>query len=108
MPAKRAATMTPPVAIEPIYVDIETAVQVVALSKSTIELEEREGRFPRRRQLSGRRTGFLYSELKQWAAERPVSDLPPPPNTGAKKPREKSATDSAPFSPALQGEHPAS
>lgn len=88
---------------EPLYVDLETlADNLIPLSASTIELEEREGRFPKRRQLSGRRTGYLFSEVKEWARKRPVSDLPPPPNTGAKK--DRVSRDSAP-SPASPASH---
>ena len=72
----------PPGALEP-----EAAAAFCALSVSTMEKLEREGRFPKRRLLSDRRTGHLVSELLAWLAERPVSDLPPPANTGAKKPR---------------------
>lgn len=57
------------------------------LSAATIEEEIRQERFPRPRQLSGKRVGWLVEEVQEWARTRPVSDLPPPPNTGAKKPR---------------------
>lgn len=32
--------------------------------------------------LTARRTAYLFSEVKAWAQSRPVSDLPPPANTG--------------------------
>lgn len=57
------------------------------LSESTIDEEIRQGRFPKPRQLAGRRVGYLVEEVVEWARSRPVSDQPPPPNTGAKKPR---------------------
>lgn len=57
------------------------------LSKSTIEEEIRQERFPKPRQFSARRVGWLVSEIEAWLASRPLSDLPPPENTGAKKPR---------------------
>ena len=66
--------------ITPVFLDLPTVAQVVALSTATIERLEREGQFPKRRQLSGQRVG--------WAESRPVSNLPPQPNTGASKRKE--------------------
>lgn len=66
--------------MKPLYIPMESLPSIVGLSKSTIEQEIRNGRFPKPRQLSGRRTGWLLRELEQWAESRPVSDLPPPPN----------------------------
>jgi prophage regulatory protein len=57
------------------------------LSESTIEEEIRQERFPKPRQLAGRRVGWLVEEVLEWARTRPVSDQPPAPNTGARKPR---------------------
>lgn len=57
------------------------------LSESTIDEEIRQGRFPRPRQLAGRRVGYLVEEVIEWARTRPVSGQLPPPNTGARKPR---------------------
>lgn len=82
------------VAVEPLYVDIEEAVRLTTLGKSTIEAEIRAGNFPKPRQLTSRRTAYLFSEVKHWAQNRPVSDLPPPPNTGHKTRRRKSAEES--------------
>ena len=41
-----------------------------------------------RRQLSGQRVGWLVREVQEWAESRTVSNLPPPPNTGAPKHKE--------------------
>jgi prophage regulatory protein len=60
---------------------------VTKLSARTIEEEIRQGRFPKPRQASARRVVWLASEILAWMRGLPVSDLPPPPNTGAKKPR---------------------
>lgn len=65
------------------------------LSESTIEEEIRQGRFPKPRQLTGRRVGYLVEDVIEWARSRPVSDLPPPPNTGARKPRRARIPQSA-------------
>ena len=54
--------------ITPIFMDLPTVAQVVALSTATIERLERE--------------------VQEWAESRPVSNLPPPPNTGAPKRKE--------------------
>lgn len=75
------------VALAPIFLDLPTVAQVVAMSTAAIERLERDGDFPKRRQLSGRRVGWLMREVQEWAESRPVSTLPPPPNTGAPKPR---------------------
>ena len=54
--------------ITPIFMDLPTVAQVVAMSTATIERLERE--------------------VQEWAESRPVSNLPPPPNTGASKRKE--------------------
>ena len=38
--------------------------------------------------VSGQRVGWLVREVQEWAESRPVSNLPPPPNTGASKRKE--------------------
>lgn len=72
------------------------AARYCALSESTLEKLVREGTFPAPRLLAGRRTGYLVRELDAWLESRPVSDLPPPPNTGAKKPRPSKASGVTP------------
>ncbi len=66
--------------LRPAAIDPESAAAYVSLSLSTIESLERAGEFPRRRQLSGRRVGFLVRELDEWLESRPVSELLPPVN----------------------------
>lgn len=73
--------------VAPIFLDLPAVVQAVALSESTVQELVRQGQFPAPRQLSGRRVGWLVRELEAWAETRPVSNLLPPPNTGAPKPR---------------------
>lgn len=73
--------------VAPIFLDLQTLADVLALSVSTTQDLVRKGQFPQPRQLSGRRVGWLLREVQEWAEARPVSMLPPPPNTGAKKPR---------------------
>lgn len=82
-----------------LYYMKEELPDATTLSESTIEEEIRQGRFPKPRQLAGRRTGYLVEEVIEWARTRPVSDQPPPANTGAKKPRARA--------PAAPASHPA-
>lgn len=77
--------------ITPIFMDLPTVAQVVAMSTATIERLEREGQFPKRRQLSGQRVGWLVREVQEWAESRPVSQLPPPQNAGVGRPRKEAA-----------------
>lgn len=73
--------------VTPIFMDLPTVALVVALSESTVQELVRQGQFPQPRQMSGRRVGWLVREVQEWAESRPVSNLPPPPNTSAPKPR---------------------
>lgn len=69
-----------------IYFDMTELCAATTLSETTIQKMIREQQFPAPRHLGGRRVGWLVKEVLEWAENRPVSDLPPPPNTGAKKP----------------------
>lgn len=74
-------TRNPP----PIFLDLRSAAQALSLSEATIERLTREGNFPQKRKVSDRRAAWLFRDLIEWAESRPVSELPPPPNTGAPK-----------------------
>jgi prophage regulatory protein len=76
------------IVVRPFIVDLDTAASAVALSVSTFQELVRQNIAPQPRKLSGRRVGWLLRELEEFAETRPISDLAPPPNTGAKKPRE--------------------
>jgi len=78
--------MNAKVSVKPAYLDLAGACSFVALGESTVEGLIRENKFPKPRQLSGRRVGWLVRELDEWAETRPVSEQLPPKNTGAKKP----------------------
>lgn len=84
-------TTKPLTAIKPIYVDLPTVAEIVALSVTTVQELVRQGQFPPPRQTSGRRVAWLVREVEEWAESRPTSNLLPPPNTGAKKPRKQVA-----------------
>lgn len=85
-----------------LYLERPELSEATTLSESAIDEEIRQGRFPKPRQLAGRRVGWLVEDLVEWARTRPVSTQPPPPNTGAKKPRRPE-----PAAPAAQGAHQA-
>ncbi|WP_227459883.1 helix-turn-helix transcriptional regulator [Laribacter hongkongensis] len=68
--------------------DLEEVAEALSVSKSTVQAMAAQGNgFPRPRKISSKRVGWLVREVMEWADGRPVSDLLPPPNTGAKKPR---------------------
>lgn len=58
---------------------------LISLSETTIDEEIRQGRFPKARQIAGRRVGYFWNDILEWALSRPESVQPPPPNCGAKK-----------------------
>lgn len=78
-----------PISAPPILVDRKTAAAALALSISTFEREVALGRLPKPRKLSSARVGWLWSELLACASGLPISDLPPPENTGAPKSKRK-------------------
>jgi prophage regulatory protein len=71
--------------MKPIYMELPQVSNALTLAEATIQRMVREGAFPKPRQLSGRRVGWLVREIEEWAEARPVSDLPPPPNTGKRR-----------------------
>ncbi|RKP46661.1 helix-turn-helix transcriptional regulator [Pararobbsia silviterrae] len=73
--------------MKPIYLDLYSVAATVALSVATVQKLVREDSFPRPRMLSNHRVGWLTREIEDWAENRPISDIAPPPNTSAKKPR---------------------
>lgn len=79
----------------PIIVEKSKAAEIVNLCVSTLEKLQRAGKFPKPRKLSDARVGYLVSDLHRWAEGLPVSDLLPPPNTGAAKPGRRRKTQDA-------------
>lgn len=71
--------------MKPIYLELTAVADTVALATTTVQRLVRDGEFPRPRQLSGRRVGWLVREVEEWAEGRPVSELLPPPNTSRKQ-----------------------
>jgi prophage regulatory protein len=82
--------------LKPIYIDLPDLPSIVTLGETTIQKMVREGTFPKPRQLSGRRVAWLLREVEEWAENRPISELPPPPNTGRRRP----STEKQPTLPA--------
>jgi prophage regulatory protein len=44
---------------------------ITGLKDPTLWREEKAGRFPKRRKITARRVGWLYSEVKEWVESRP-------------------------------------
>jgi prophage regulatory protein len=79
--------------IQPIFMDLPTVAAALSVSVSTVQALVRAGDLPGPRKISGNRVGWLWREIVEWSENRPVSDIPPPPNTGAKKPRKPAPQD---------------
>lgn len=78
--------------VKPLYLDLETVCTIVSLAPATVQLLVRQDQFPKPRLLSGRRVGWLLREIEDWAEQRPISDLLPPANTGARRKKSVAAT----------------
>jgi len=66
--------------MKPAILDLSGVCGYVALSESTVQKLVREAEFPKPRQLSGRRVGWLTREVDEWTEARPIADLLPPVN----------------------------
>lgn len=77
--------MSSAVFIRPSALNLDDAARYCALSTATVERLVREGKFPKPRQLSAQRVGYLVRELDAWLEERPVSELLPPKNTSGRR-----------------------
>lgn len=74
----------------PAALDKEMAAAYCSVGVSMFEQMVQDGTAPKARRFPGRRrVAWLRSELDAWLVDLPLSDLPPPDNTGAKKPRGK-------------------
>ncbi|MBC7621234.1 MAG: AlpA family phage regulatory protein [Candidatus Saccharibacteria bacterium] len=67
---------------KPRFYDRVDAAPYCGLSVSTMERMVRQKEFPQPRVLAKKRVGWLLTELDAWCDARPVSNQPPPPNTG--------------------------
>ena len=96
LPPKPKTRKTEMIQIRPGALELDIAAEYVSLSVSTVEKLVRESQFPKPRLLSGRRVGYLVRELDEWLEARPVSNLPPPPNTSRRGLSEASRQRNAP------------
>lgn len=60
--------------MEKLLMTTDEVVEAVGLSRSSIWRLEREGKFPKRRQVSAQRVGWLRSEVTEWAESRPEAE----------------------------------
>lgn len=67
--------------MKPIYLELDAVAGAVALAAPTVQRLVRENAFPKPKQLYGRRFAWLVREVEEWAEQRPISDLAPPPDT---------------------------
>ena len=58
------------VTMRPISISLQEAARAVDLSESQIQKLVQTGEFPRPRQLSARRVGFIVAEVEAWALPR--------------------------------------
>jgi predicted DNA-binding transcriptional regulator AlpA len=70
---------TPMMQTPPAILDRESAAAFDSLSTAQFERKVAAGRFPKPRQVSKRRTGWLHAELLAAALALPISDLQPHP-----------------------------
>ncbi|UGQ45108.1 helix-turn-helix transcriptional regulator [Massilia endophytica] len=71
--------------MKPLYLELNEVAAILTLAEATVQKLVRDNEFPKPRQLSGRRVAWLVREVEEWAELRPVSTLPPPPNTSRRK-----------------------
>lgn len=60
-------------ALKPAYLDRESVAQFISVSVDTIERMVQKGTFPKPRQITDKRVGWLVREVDEWAESRPVS-----------------------------------
>ena len=68
--------------MRPMFLDLQDVAETVALSTRGVQRLVQEGNFPSPRILSGRRVGWLVSEVEAWANARPIAEVLPPPRAG--------------------------
>lgn len=60
-----------------VFFSAEEVRGVTGLSRTTVWRLETLGDFPRRRQITSKRVGWLVSEVERWAESRPVAQPDP-------------------------------
>jgi len=67
--------------MKPMYFDRDTVASVISVSVDTIERLVQKGAFPKPRQITEKRVGWLVREVEEWAESRPVSSNLPVANS---------------------------
>ncbi len=68
--------------MRPMYFDRDTVAAAISVSVDTIERLVQKGAFPKPRQITEKRVGWLVREVEEWAESRPVSSNLPVANCG--------------------------
>jgi len=68
--------------MKPMYFDRDTVASAISVSVDTIERLVQKGAFPKPRQITEKRVGWLVREVEEWAESRPVSSNLPVANCG--------------------------
>lgn len=68
-----------------IFMDLDEVVAALSISRSGVRRMLREDDFPKPRELTPRRIGWLVEEVQEWARNRPAADMLPPPNRGQRR-----------------------
>lgn len=64
-----------PAPLVPVIIRRDDILAAAGISFTVASRLEREGKFPRRRKLTDKTSGWLYTEVLEWARAQPVSDL---------------------------------
>ena len=80
---------------KPAYLDREAVAAFVSLSVPAVERLVARGTFPKPRQLTDKRVGWLVREVEEWAESRPVSANLPVANSGLRHADTRASSRSA-------------
>jgi prophage regulatory protein len=68
--------------MKPAYLDRESIANYISVSVGTLQSMVQKGVFPKPRQITVHRVGWLVREVDEWAESRPVSSNLPVANCG--------------------------
>lgn len=86
MPNQSANTSMP---LKPAILEMAQLLNYLPIGETNIRDLIKAGKFPKPCQISPRRVGWRTNDVDRWVDSLQPSDLPPPPNTGAPKPRNR-------------------
>lgn len=75
-------TQDPIITMRPLYIERAQIPAITTLSESSWDTLVAKGEAPKPRKISAGRSGWLLTDLEEWARTRPPSDLLPPRNCG--------------------------